>query len=240
MQDDLADLMVRKFHLDHPLQPTANNLSMPPTPQVVPQPAPIAYVTQHYHHSAHLAQAAISDTHTSDILAQAGVDTAALLPSQLQLFRNAAPDQQMRLIELWRIAPPAYGSQMLSRDLGNWPQTCMEQEEEAARHRWETMQQGHDKAPTELSLRNIAEPYMVDGYATRSPSHNTSGSVDHASNSRMTEEEHSSEILGRAREWWNLSPSEPIEHQYGMLQHMQLYGQQLDQSGEEQIDEEML
>src|SRR4051794_18819046 len=120
MQDELADLMARNMRLD--MQAPAHNLSNPPTPQAVPQPAPITYISQHYHHSAHVVPAAATNNETpaSTILQNAGVDTHALLPSQLQLFKNAQPDQQARLIELWRIAPPTYGDQLGPRAMGNW------------------------------------------------------------------------------------------------------------------------
>lgn len=212
MQDDLADLMARHMRLD--MQAPTHNLSNPPTPQVVAQPAPITYISQHYHHSAHVAPPSAAttttnnddndnETPTSTILHNAGVDTHALLPSQLQLFKNAQPDQQARLIELWRIAPPTYGDQLGPRAMGNWPQTSLEMEEEAARQRWETQEQQRLKNLSVLPSHNSAEPYMKSGYEEDmnmdSEPQGYRPATDPAYN--------------REREWWHMSGEEPIEHQ---------------------------
>lgn len=114
---------------------------------------PTYSISQHYHHSAHLAAkptpADISQTqnvgssfHPSNdaiaILAQNSIDPSSLLPTQLALFKQAASDQRTRLMELWRISPPdytAYGAQELSDELGGWCHTTLEQEEEMAKLR---------------------------------------------------------------------------------------------------------
>lgn len=114
---------------------------------------PTYSISQHYHHSAHLAAksipADISQTRNiglsfntpndvNEILAQNGIDPSSLLPTQLTLFKQAASDQRTRLVELWRISPPdytAYGTQELSDELGGWCHTTLEQEEEMARLR---------------------------------------------------------------------------------------------------------
>jgi hypothetical protein len=60
-----------------------------------------------------------------------------LFPSQIDLFKTADASQQMRLIELWRVAPPNYGGHALAQDLGNWPSTSFQQEEAMAKLRYE-------------------------------------------------------------------------------------------------------
>lgn len=211
MQDDLADLMTRNMHLG--MQPPTHDISNPPTPQVVPQQVPVTYISQHYHHSAHVVPAATAnneEAQVSTVLRNAGVSTDALLPSQLQLFRNAQPDQRERLIELWRIAPPTFGTQLGTSQMGDWPQTSMEVEEEAARQRWDKQEQEKFKNLSVLpsqEARTNAEPYMSEGY-----------------DADMAVEENAQQyrpatdpVHNREREWWHMA-EEPIEHQYGMLQ----------------------
>lgn len=209
MQDELADLMTRNMHLG--MRPPAQAASTPPTPEVVPQLTPITYISQHYHHSAHVAPIPVTEE-TSTVLKNSGVDADALLPSQLMLFKNAESEQQRRLIELWRIAPPTYGGQLASSDMGNWPQTSMETEEEAARQRWEKQEQERLKNLSVLPSQGVAEPYMKNGY---------DADVD------MDGEKHeyrqaTDPAYDREREWWRMSGEQPMEHQYGMLQQMQM------------------
>jgi hypothetical protein len=240
MQDDLINMMSR--HLQ--LSPQVHNGSMPPTPQVSPHSAPITYITQHYHHSAH--QASTTESQVSTVLEAAGINAAALLPTQITLFRNAEAEQKDRLIELWRIAPPTPGNQMLPGDMNNWPQTTMEKEEEAARYRYENER---DKLKNLTNLpgfeaRMQAEPYIVDGY----------GELPNASNADVPSTYRSAEQQQRlkdpvynntSREWWSLD-DQPMEHQYGLLQAM-MYGNPIDHwrlgghvTRREDEDEEML
>lgn len=214
MQDDLAEMMSRNMHLGS-MQTPVHNFSTPPTPQVIPQPTPITYISQHYHHSGHVAQAPVVDeAPVSALLRDAGVNTDALLPSQLQLFKNAQPEQRDRLIELWRIAPPTHGNQLTARHMGNWPQTSLEIEEQAARERWEKSEQ--DRLKNSRSLpdqepRMNAEPYMKEGYEDR---------MEDVANSQGHRQA-TDPVYDRGREWWHMVDEQPMEHQYGMLQHME-------------------
>jgi hypothetical protein len=166
MQEDLSDLMARNIYLSNTVVQPSFPAATPPSPRLEPQPAPITYIAQHYRHSSyHEPVMTKINIEPSQILAAAGIDASVLFPSQLQLFKDAAPDQQLRLIELWKIAPPTYGQQMLAKDLGNWPQTNLAQEEEAARHRWEILSK-HEREHNinAQQVRSNAEPYIVDGY----------------------------------------------------------------------------
>ncbi|KAL6250613.1 hypothetical protein RBB50_002915 [Rhinocladiella similis] len=218
MQEDLINMMTRNLQLD-PIQ-HQHDMSMPPTPQVVPQASPITYITQHYHHSAHQVQS--NNLPVSSIIEQAGINASALFPSQLQLFKNADPEQRSRLIQLWQIAPPSYGNQMHPDDIGNWPQTSMEREEEAARYRLGVAEQDKMKNLWGLpgSEHRNAEPYMTHGYDT--------DDADRAEAPTTAAKDavyrHSSDPAYDSREWWHLSEGEPMEHQYGMLQQMWGYG----------------
>lgn len=236
MQDELANMMEANLHLTSATNEQFHSMSMPSTPQVLPSPAPAAYVSQHYHHSAHQVRL---DAAVSTILAEAGIDPSALFPSQIQLFKRASPAQQHRLIELWQISPPTPGNQMPAANLGNWPQTSMELEEESARYRWEKSERERLKnLGTPQDLKTSAEPYILHGYETSAQS----GIVGLSKESDSAVNEQDFQTHQRdSREWWRMPSAEPIEHQYGLLQHMQMYGQQLDQSAEWQDgDAEML
>lgn len=217
MQDDLINMMSRNLHLN-PIQ-HHQDMSMPPTPQVVPQAAPITYITQHYHHSNH--QAPTTDVPVSTILEQVGINASALLPSQLQLFKNADGEQRQRLIELWQIAPPTYGNQMHPDSVGNWPQTSMEKEEEAARYRLHLTEQERLKNLSILPGPDVrgAEPYIVSGYSSLPNINGVTAPTEHGSGiQREQQYQPSTDPVYNSREWWQLGEEEPMEHQYGMLQ----------------------
>lgn len=218
MQDDLINMMTRNLQLGS-LQPQ-HDMSTPSTPQVLPEPTPVAYISQHYHHSAH--QVPSHDLPVSTILEKSGINAAALLPSQLQLFKNAEPEQRLRLIELWQIAPPTYGNQMHPDNLTNWPQSSMEREEEAATYRLRRAEQERVENTGGFpgqGHRNNAEPYILQGYETLPSINDTTAPVEHGS--KEADYNQATDPAYKSREWWNLSDeAEPMEHQYGMLQHM--------------------
>lgn len=138
-QEELSTLFSRNLNLH-------NTYVAPPQPEPTPAAEePIIYsISQHYNHSAHIRPARPAseppqtDQLTAEIiLARHGVDSSALFPSQIDLFKTAAPEQQMRLVELWRICPPDYCPGNLAQDLGSWPTTSFEQEESMAKLRYE-------------------------------------------------------------------------------------------------------
>lgn len=222
MQEELATLMTQHLNLDN----TVNYHSQPELPPTPPQPdaqPQMTYITQHYHHSAHQA-APTSPTEKStanEELARHGIDASTLFPSQLNLYKQAQPDQQLRLIQLWSIAPPAYGNQMLAKDLVTWPQTSMQQEEEAAQSRYTRIQieSGNHSA----EQRQNAEPYMIHGYNT---SAGISGAAAKAADTARTlEYNRALDPAYQSREWW-MHESQPIEHQYGIVQQMRQFADQ--------------
>ncbi len=108
----------------------------------------------------------------------------------------------------------------------------MEKEEEAARQRWD--QNEREKLKNLCALpgydnRNTAEPYIVSGYVERPPP--------------SEEQRRCKDPVYNSREWWHLSDDEPMEHQYGLLQHM-MYGNGVEYNvtsvRHEDEDEEML
>ncbi|KAL4812210.1 hypothetical protein BDW67DRAFT_170489 [Aspergillus spinulosporus] len=135
-------------------------------PEVPATPSPITYsITQHYHHSAHVAQRATMPglataqnvaspvtTETVDrvleVLMHHRINPSTLSRSQLELFANAMPDQQNRLIQMWQIcqepAQIAQSQVVPTRDL----EMC------------DSAQVQNNGDITDHS----AEPYMLAGY----------------------------------------------------------------------------
>jgi hypothetical protein len=158
----------------------SRNLSFQPAPAPLP-PAPIHQttkpeeaitysITQHYHHSSHVAAQRPASTSATDaltteiILARHGVDVASLFPSQIELFKSADAGQQMRLVELWRISPPNYGGHALANDLGSWPSTSFAQEETMAQLRYER-QMMEERA----ARHDAGDDVMSDGEQSNAP-----------------------------------------------------------------------
>lgn len=195
VQEELASLFTR-------------NLTLDPSQQLPPEEPKIVYISQHYNHSAHLAkqqqdqqqaeaqsqsqnqpepqqpQRPASEPPQSEnpdlenILRTYGVDTSALSPSQIQLFKAADDSQKMRLIQLWSICPP---TNSIDNPTLAWSSTTLEQEETLAKIRMERKVQEHE-TPKVMSLdgtmltpiqagdgrwmqpQNYMEPYMASGY----------------------------------------------------------------------------
>jgi hypothetical protein len=182
-QEELTNLFSRNLSLHNntftePLRPQA------PIHQTTKPEEAITYsITQHYHHSAHLAQkpsrpasdSGVTDQKTTEIiLSRHGVDVATLFPSQIELFKTADPTQQMRLVELWRISPPNYGGHALAQDLGTWPATSFKQEEAMAKLRYERQMLDERASRTQLAEDHQqhldgAEDMMSDGEQSNAP-----------------------------------------------------------------------
>jgi hypothetical protein len=140
-QEELIALFQQNLSFQNPI-----HIAPQEEPKAVEEPYTYS-ISQHYHHSAHVAAQQPSrpaseppqtDQLTSEIiLSRHGVDIHSLLPSQLDLFKTADASQQMRLIELWRICPPDYSGHALGQDIGTWPATSFQQEEAMAKLRYE-------------------------------------------------------------------------------------------------------
>ena len=131
---------------------------------------------------------------------------------------------------------------MLARDMTNWPQTSLEQEEEAARERWHRMER--DKISDQrdsaiVDARNTAEPYIVRGYESLPNMNGVTAPTEYVRADGTTAYKQSSDPVYRdSREWWHLSEQQPMEHQYGMVQQMQSLMFQQNGAGQD-MDEEM-
>jgi hypothetical protein len=99
-----------------------------------------------------------------DVLRQNSIDPSSLLPNQIELFANAQYEQQLRLLELWRIAPPSYPTQALRHDAAAHL-TSVELEAQRAKLRYEQQMQ----QPRSVAIPESAEPYMLSGYEQHQP-----------------------------------------------------------------------
>ncbi|KAF2099214.1 hypothetical protein NA57DRAFT_76443 [Rhizodiscina lignyota] len=204
-QDELSRLFAQSLTFAPAPAPSP---TPPPEPIAQPDEAPkrptsepIVYVSTHYNHSRHVAPVAprmasppleasshLERTELENILVQNSINPSALFPSQLTLFQYADSDQRLRLLELWRICPPAYAEHEKAWETGVWPDTSLQQEEAMARIRYEKMMAGRRFDPhfdTEDAMTDApapvappvqpvtheishmprgAEPYMVNGY----------------------------------------------------------------------------
>ncbi|KAI9874562.1 MAG: hypothetical protein M1830_009622 [Pleopsidium flavum] len=258
MQEDLATLFSRNLTLAN----SEHSSSMDSQADVTPHP--IAYITQHYHHSAHVvpptapAQNSITSSSDADIdqsspaviLSQNNIDPATLFPSQLTLFQQADADQQLRLLELWSLSPPSYGGHALAEELGNWPPTSLQQEEEMARLRYERKLLDEGKVREESRLNEMeqvckgsmitlqegdgrpnAEPYILSGYEILARrdygsqvQHPQDEIIDHQPPQLSAHAYHynqATDPVFQGQQWWhNLVGNQAMEHQYGAFDQM--------------------
>lgn len=186
MQDELANLFDQQLSMR----------SLPPQPE----PQPITYISQHYHHSTHVVSAPtyelappspVDDSMPGimEILWQHGVDPGSLTPSQLDLFKHADIEQKQRLVQTW---------QLYSRSSGEMAQ---DQANSAAQ-------------PEDLEMdlsREDAEPYMQTGYETNNlPTEPTTGRPYNPAK----------DPVYNSRQWWERVQMGPMESQYGAFEEM--------------------
>lgn len=170
-QEELAALFARNLSLQNPPPYVA------PKEELAPVEEPIIYsISQHYHHSAHVAaqqpsRPASEPPHTDQltveiILARHGINSTTLFPSQIDLFKTADTGQQMRLIELWRICPPENSGHVLAQDIGHWPSTTFEQEEAMAKLRYERLMLEERMSRTGGDQQSMDSDAMSDSSTT--------------------------------------------------------------------------
>ncbi|PIA90595.1 hypothetical protein CB0940_11503 [Cercospora beticola] len=175
--------------------------------QMVPEKidAPLTFASAHYTHSTHLTtdtqseparsppppyRESIMPAGMAEMLLQHSIEPTSLLPNQIELFAGADNEQRLRLLELWRIAPPSYTLEQHFQ--AQHEATSVEKEEAEARARYEQQMQSrilpredHDfdtyvsepVSPPAVRARAAsiasgaaylakgeAEPYMSNGY----------------------------------------------------------------------------
>lgn len=170
--DELSELFQRNLSLDTHNPASANQQLHFNQPQAHAQTQPrIYYSSQHYTGTAHLRPSDYtSDPANTDIswqstLLQHDIDPSLLLPSQALLYQNANYDQRLRLLELWRMAPHAYGDANLTHQmLITESRTSLTQGEDMAKVRYECRMQDREHQPPPKQTSSETEPYMASGY----------------------------------------------------------------------------
>ncbi|KAI1333214.1 hypothetical protein F5Y16DRAFT_355117 [Xylariaceae sp. FL0255] len=237
--DELAALLARNLTFQQP------------APQPVPEPEPITYsISQHYHHSAHIAlqdepiaepQRPASEPPQSEfplaehVLIQHGVDPTGLSAQQFELFKTADTPQQLRLIELWRICPPTNPQNHPTVESTN---TSIQQEELLAQLRYEQQiaennsqrnsmvsMDGTPLTPIQTSEGHWVhvEPYMMSGYellARREYEESAKRQLEEELLRSKNEVYRSATDPVYATGW--MAQQQAMEDQYGAYQQMEL------------------
>ncbi|KAF3394703.1 hypothetical protein F1880_005406 [Penicillium rolfsii] len=193
IQDELSALFDRQMSMEQP-QHATQPINPPASIPTSSQQQPITYsITQHYHHSSHVAilppvPSTPSPTDPNEalltLLQNHGIDPSTLTPSQLDLVRHADAEQQQRLLQTWQVYA-AHGQPAPSQD------TDMD----------DSM---HDDKGAD------AEPYMVSGYETSAsalPREPSTGEPYAAS----------TDPVYKSQQWWEVAPGS-TESQYGLFE----------------------
>lgn len=176
MQNELADLFTKQMSL-------SQFGSEQPTDPSVSQTPPISYsVTQHYHHSSHIAsQHKAGAVDIEALLNQNGLQPQSLSTSQLDLVRHASPEQQERLIQTWKLYSQFEQQQAIA---GLNPSSTQDLE----------MYDNMDDS------KQYAEPYMISGYEMHAPdTGSTSLPAEPTTGQPYTP---SRDPVYQGREWW--------------------------------------
>lgn len=233
-QEDLVNLFSRNLTLEN----SSARAPEESRPQETPQPQPITYISQHYHHSAHLKNKSQKGV-LEEILLNNRIDPLILSPPQVELFRNADEDQRNRLMELWRISPPDNETREFFQANGIWRDTSLAEEEEMARLRYERFSQADsvnmldDSAAvqavsgllsdrTSPELDRDAEPYVLSGYemlAQREYEEQERSLKESTRYNRATDP-----AFKGASGLWEKPAVQDMENQYGAFEQMREYG----------------
>ncbi|KAI3061527.1 hypothetical protein CBS147353_9916 [Aspergillus niger] len=244
LQNDLSALFEKQMNLEMPLSPEGSVGAQRPAPS-----SPIVYsITQHYHHSAHVAQQ--NATRSSEgvprrdpnaavnlTLRQHNVDPSTLSAKQTELFEHAIPEQQSRLIQMWQISPEhsyaatghASETRLLNQERSNVASAVGH-----APTPLDWAATGGDREMCDVPDRNengddghlYAEPYMVTGYEAIAQERN---GVPAAQPAHLVAEpttgspyKLSSDPIyyAHCRRWWEPTQQSSVEYQYGLFDEM--------------------
>ncbi|KAL4913188.1 hypothetical protein BDW62DRAFT_193067 [Aspergillus aurantiobrunneus] len=210
-QDDLVSLF--NTHMNMEPSPIPAKKEAPMFPQ-------ISYsITQHYHHSAHVAQRTadlgIVKGNTSsgtnrttgrvfEMLRHHNINPTSLSSSQLDLFANAVVEQQSRLIQMWQICPEP-NERVLE----------INQPTQAAFAKGLEMCDSTQEPTDDDNAHPFAEPYMLAGYDFDIRDFEAR-KVAHLTNEPTTGFPYrlSSDPIYQSggQRWWERTQSVPMEH----------------------------
>ncbi|GFN10215.1 hypothetical protein AtubIFM55763_009926 [Aspergillus tubingensis] len=249
LQNDLSALFDKGMNLETPLSPEESVGVQRPAPS-----SPIVYsITQHYHHSAHVAQQSTTrssegvhrrgtNATVNETLRQHNVDPSTLSAKQMELFEHAMPEQQSRLIQMWQISPEhsyaatsnVTGTKSLDQESSNVAGTVGHAPTPL---NWAAT--GGDREMCDVPDRNengdeghqYAEPYMINGYeATAREWHGLpSSQPTHLMAEPTTGSPYklSSDPVyyAHCRRWWEPTQQSSVEYQYGLFDEMNRHPQ---------------
>lgn len=238
LQEDLATLFDKQLNMGTVEPPETPEPSSP----VSSQPSPITYsITQHYHHSAHIARQAAAAgpealhpspevTHTNDALRSQNIDPSTLSPEQIELFEHAMPEQKSRLIQIWQICPETNQATGLHQFVGNQQQQQQHENVPMEDYEMDMTQEGSG----ESHEQHDAEPYMVSGYemlAQREYERSAQRSIADISHQECPPNEPTTgapykvanDPIYQSQRWWEHTDQQPLEHQYGAFEYMNHY-----------------
>lgn len=197
LQDELAALFDRQMTMTQPASSS------------------VAYsVSQHYHHSAHVASIDPSPTtcaqpaaalSISDILGSHGIDSRALSLSQLDLFQNAESEQRQRLIQTWLLY---LDSPSQSTNMPHSALPVRDSEMTDCSSDGGDDQKGH------------AEPYMVSGYEATSERNLKTPRKEPTTGEPYVS---STDPVYHNQQWWEATHIGMMESQYGAFEERNRY-----------------
>jgi hypothetical protein len=216
IQDELAMLFDRQMSMTMAPTPTPprndNYEAIPVAPQPISQPNLSYSITQHYNHSAHVASSAPTTSNTQAnsqadsmallvqdihaVLRHHGLDPAAFSMGQLELFKNADPAQQKRLIQTWQFYSTPQSSPSLDLEMND--DSMAEFVEYHGEH---------------------AEPYMTSGYGVEAVEVQDTAPTTAVEPSTGKPYDSSTDPVYRgAQEWWEMPRTSSMESQYGLYE----------------------
>ncbi|KAF1920248.1 hypothetical protein BDU57DRAFT_7628 [Ampelomyces quisqualis] len=217
-------------------------------------PKQIVYASQHYTHSHHVVptrsvsecpvKTHIEPSDLESVLLRNSIDPSLLFPSQVELFQNADDDQRLRLLELWRISPPAGH---LSKQLYDWPPTSLAQEEAMAKLRYERreeqagqqQQQKQQQSPEQVHASpsyHTAEPYMASGYEMMASREYEKSAQAETPLKETSKYNQATDPVYNGGLWHkNVGSTLDMENQYGAYAYVREYGMQCSHGDEEMV-----
>ncbi|OAL70134.1 hypothetical protein A7D00_5664 [Trichophyton violaceum] len=220
MDNDLAALFASKMAVSNgPAQPSLGNVA-PQVPSHTSTDTDIDAMQQEHSSTPNPAVSA-HEFSTEDTLRSYNIDPSSLYPSQIDLFRQAAPEQKFRLIELWRISPgsampnilPSQGAHIVqTNSLSNLNNT----QGKSQPYNGDDMMMDDDKIN--------AEPYVLSGYEQLAQQEYESQSAP-ASTSPLSTHTYNqaTDPVYKGSEWQQEQQQRAMENQYGELQMKKYY-----------------
>ncbi|KAL4896391.1 hypothetical protein BDV59DRAFT_170515 [Aspergillus ambiguus] len=235
MQEDLAALFARQMTVEA-AKPLRNEAI------IAPAPSNVTYsISQHYHHSAHIPRKTVvpraspnvslsppclsPEQRLHELLQRHNIDPTSLSPSQLQLFDNADPEQQSRLLQIWQICSE-------SVDRGDRRPNAMDATIEGPGYTISAqgmdidMSGGNQMVDSGDDSQQYAEPYMIHGYEMLAPREQDSsvGKVAPFMNEPTTgfpyKPANDPVYQFQSQRWWERPQQGPVGYQYGAIEEM--------------------